>query len=218
ATMNLTAGNIKHFPLFFPEDNNIKIQVENLVSENIDISKQIWNFDEVSWDFNKHNLIKFKPKNNNLLSRAYIEYDKKIKEYLIKLKNNEEVLNEIFIKIYGVESELSPEITLKDLFVTPVTEYQEVCSFLSYFIGCLMGRYSLDVEGIAYAGGDFDESKYKIFRPNSSGLVLLTDDHYFDNDIIGRLKEFLSVAFSPETVEDNIKWLAEALEMRKNEN
>ncbi|WP_241680229.1 BREX-1 system adenine-specific DNA-methyltransferase PglX [Metabacillus mangrovi] len=81
-----------------------------------------------------------------------------------------------------------------------------------------MGRYSLDIDGLVNAGGKVDESIYETFKPNKDRLIQITDDHYFDNDIIVRLREFLSVAFSPETVNENIQWLAESLTLKKNES
>ena len=90
-------------------------------------------------------------------------------------------------------------------------------SFLSYFIGCVMGRYSLDMEGIIYAGGEWNDSKYRTFHPNKYGLIHLTDEHYFEDDIFARLREFLSVTFGLETVEENLQWLAESLELKRNE-
>src|SRR5699024_1529620 len=127
-------------------------------------------------------------------------------------------INEFFIKLYGLENELSTTVLDNYLSIQSIEREKEVKSLLSYFIGCLMGRNSLDFEGLDYAGGEFDESKYKTFKPNPNGLILLTDDHYFENDIIVRLREFLSVSFSPDTVDENLRWLAESLEMKKNES
>src|SRR5699024_60678 len=117
-----------------------------------------------------------------------------------------------------LNSELSPEIEDKDVTISKASKKDDARSLLSYFIGCLLGRYSLDIEGLAYAGGEFDESKYKTFNPNQDGLILITDDHYFENDIIVGVREFLSVAFSPDTVDENMRWLAESLKMKKNES
>ncbi|MEH7309341.1 SAM-dependent methyltransferase, partial [Neobacillus drentensis] len=113
---------------------------------------------------------------------------------------------------------VSPAVNHDEIKLRIPDKVKDTKSFLSYFIGCIMGRYSYDVEGIVFAGGDLDESKYNSFRPNKFGLVQITDDHYFENDIIARLREFLLIAFGSETVDENILWLAESLELKRNES
>src|SRR5699024_6390558 len=135
-----------------------------------------------------------------------------------KLKINEQVVNDIFINYFGLQGEINSEVEDEEITISIANRVRDTKSFISYFIGCIMGRYSLDVEGLAYAGGEFDKSKYKTFKPSPDGLILLTDDHYFENDIIVRLREFLSVALSPDTVDENMRWLAESLKMKKNES
>src|SRR5699024_8953396 len=146
-----------------------------------------------------------------------IWWEKKKKSYNI-LKDKEKIINKKFIELMELNSELSPEIEDKDVTISKASKKDDARSLLSYFIGCLLGRYSLDIEGLAYAGGEFDESKYKTFNPNQDGLILITDDHYFENDIIICLREFLSVAFIPDTVDANMHCLAELLKMKKNES
>jgi len=215
-TLNLTAGNIKYFPIIIPS-SNVKSDIKDKVLENIKISKEDWDSHEISWDFRRDALIKYKDE-SNLISNSYVKRKEKMDEYSSSLKYNEEKLNEIFISMYKLENELKPDVLSKDISITLPSMEGSVKEFLSYFVGTVMGRYSLDIEGLAYAGGEFDESKYKTFKPNPNGLILLTDDHYFENDIIVRLREFLSVAFSPDTVDENLRWLAESLEMKKNES
>ncbi|MBU9721604.1 BREX-1 system adenine-specific DNA-methyltransferase PglX, partial [Bacillus alkalicola] len=210
-TFQFEVGHIKSIPLI----NVINKEVEKLSSENINISKQDWNSFETSWDFVNHPLLQYRKVKLNE-SFKHWEMNKEI--HFKKMKDNEEKLNRIFIELYNLEEEITPEVSESDITIYKANREREAKSLLSYFIGCMMGRYSLDVEGLAYAGGEWDESKYQTFKPNNHGLVLLTDDRYFDDDIITRLREFLSVAFSPETVDENMEWIAESLTMKKNES
>lgn len=214
-TMNFEVGNLARLPIAYDilNDKDIKL----LAERNILIAKDDWDSFEISWNFAKHPFLSSKTE-NELLSNAFSNWEETTKNRRESIKSNEEKLNQIFIEIYSLEQELTPDVNIEDISISTADRDIDTKSFLSYFIGCLMGRYSLDVEGLAYAGGEFDESKYKTFKPNPNGLILLTDDHYFENDIIVRLREFLSVAFSPDTVDENMHWLAESLEIKKNES
>lgn len=215
-TLTTQVGDLKRIPVI--DKNKEKLEKINLLSkENVEISKNDWDDFEVSWDFKNSPMIQYKD-NFNKLFEIYNKWEKHKKAQFQKLKENEEKINSIFIELYGLDNEATSEVKNSDISIRIPNRENEAKNLLSYFIGCVMGRYSLDVEGLAYAGGDFDESKYKTFKPNPNGLILLTDDHYFENDIIVRLREFLSVAFSPNTVDENIHWLAESLEMKKNES
>jgi hypothetical protein len=214
-TLNFQVGNVASLPL--PVLNKeLKYRINKIVKENIDISKFDWDSFEISWKFNKHPFIHYNV--NNTLSAIYKNWNQQTIRRFNKLKEYEGELNEIFINYFDLQDELTPEVDDDEITITLADRERDSKSFISYFIGCVMGRYSLDVEGLAFAGGEFDDSKYKTFKPNSNGLILLTDDHYFENDIIVRLREFLSVAFSPDTVDENMQWLAESLEMKKNES
>lgn len=215
-TLNFEVGNLARLPII--QEMFIDRDISRLSQQNVSICKDDWNIYETSWEFKKHPFIKHKNSGLKDLSSVFEKFQKEKELNYKKIKENDIALNEIFINLYDLQEELSPEINENEITITLADSESDVKSFLSYFIGCLMGRYSLDVEGLAYAGGEFDESKYKTFKPNPDGLILLTDDHYFENDIIVRLREFLSVAFSPDTVDENLRWLAESLEMKKNES
>lgn len=198
--------------------NNIENEEEiiKIISRNIDISKEDWDFSEVSWGFKSNPLFKFKMSDSTL--KASFERWKNYLNILFNnLKENEEELNRFFINLFDLQNELTPEVPDKKIIITKADHSREAKSFLSYFIGCLMGRYSLDDEGLIYTGDEWDDSKYKKFKSNKFGLIQITDEHYFKDDIITSLQEFLSVTFGLETVEENLQWLAESLELRRNE-
>src|SRR5699024_7468591 len=141
--------------------------------------------------------------NTFLLIDSYKEYKNFLNRRLELINKLENKINLELTNLYKME--LTTIKTNNDEFSKDIIQKDQIVqSILSYFIGCSMGRYSLDNEGLAYAGGEFDESMYKSFKPNSDGLILLTDDQYFENDIIVRLREFLSVAFSQDTVDENM--------------
>src|SRR5699024_11042476 len=211
-TLNLQVGNVESLPLLYNKKE--KDYIDELVKQCLQLSVENWNSFETSWNFKNHPFLKHSI--SNKIVQNYKKCDSHIHEQREALRKLEEKINEFFIKLYGLENELSTTVLDNYLSIQSIEREKEVKSLLSYFIGCLMGRYSLDFEGLAYAGGEFDESKYKTFKPNPNGLILLTDDHYFENDIIVRLREFLSVSFSPDTVDENLRWLAESLEMKKN--
>ncbi|MFB4169022.1 BREX-1 system adenine-specific DNA-methyltransferase PglX [Virgibacillus sp. JSM 102003] len=214
-TLNFQVGNVASLPM--PVLNkDLKYEVSKLTQENINISRLDWDSLETSWDFKSHPFITYKI--NNKISDSYGNWNQETMNRFNKLKDNEREINEIFISYFGLQEELYSEVDDNEITIVKADCTRDAKSFLSYFIGCVLGRYSLDKEGLAYAGGEFDESKYKIFKPNQIGLIQLTDDHYFDIDIMVRLRDFLSEAFSPETVEENMQWLAESLTMKKNES
>ncbi len=207
-TLNKQINDLERIPIL--KSNRFEWIVEE-TQKLISLSKEEWDESETSWNFKYNPLI---DKRLNLLKDAFESYIKSVEERLRLLTKIEKDINLELLELYDMETDVA------DINVSNITyRHDEMAkSFLSYFIGCVTGRYSLDVEGLAYAGGEFDESKYKTFKPNPNGLILLTDDHYFENDIIVRLREFLSVAFSPDTVDENMRWLAESLEMKKNES
>lgn len=217
-TLNFQVGDIGNLPIINPENISIKNRIEHLVKENIAISEKDWHSFEKAWDFKTHPLCYLgKNSDNGILDNIYKIWKDYLVEQYTKIKNNEEEMNQIFINLYGFHGEITPEVMDEEIKIRKADRVSDTKSLLSYFIGCAMGRYSLDVEGVAYAGGVWEDLKYNTFIPNKYGLIHLTDEHYFENDIIALLREFLAVTFSAETIEENLQWLAESLELRRSE-
>lgn len=145
------------------------------------------------------------------ISQAYQRWEEETNTRFTQLKANEEELNRIFIDIYGLQDELTPEVEDKDVTVRKADLQRDIKSLLSYAVGCMFGRYSLDVEGLAYAGGAWDESKYVTFKPDEDNVIPITDEDYFEDDIIGRLIAWLKVVYGAETLEENLRFIADAL-------
>lgn len=202
-TINFQAGDIARVPITsIPDDE------KTIVSNSINISKIDWDSFETSWDFQKHPLIR----NTRTIKEAFSQWQTECDERFNQLKANEEELNRIFIDIYGLQDELTPEEDDKDVTVRKADLGRDIRSFVSYAVGCMMGRYSLDVDGRAYAGGDWDSSKYKTFIPDKDAIIPIADDEYFTDDIVGRFVEFVKAVYGTDTLEENLQFIADALD------
>ena len=215
-TINCQVDDIQRTPMLI--DNNNVIFAGSIANKNISLSKTDWDSFETSWDFKKHPLVQgvFKLNLENSLAEKYIEasymnWEKECNERFNTLKANEEELNRIFIDIYGLQDELTPEVEDKDVTVRKADLSRDIKSFVSYAVGCMFGRYSLDVDGLAYAGGDWDVSKYKTFIPDTDNVIPITDEEYFADDIVGLCAAFVKKVYGEETLEENLDFIAKAL-------
>ena len=230
-TLNYSSGVIQKAPVPLTP-------ASNLGSECVMLSKTEWDSYETSWDFKWHPLVRLKlagayawgdkPPVMRLAS-AYNAWKLECDGRFEKLKANEEELNRIFIDIYGLRDELTPDVADKDVTVHRIfdtkddvpenmqgssyvrTKRDEIVSLLSYAVGCMFGRYSLDAEGLAYAGGDWDDAKYKTFHPDRDGILPITDEEYLEDDIISRLCDWLKAVYGADTLEENLDFIAGAL-------
>lgn len=211
-TLNFQLRDISLMPLI---TSNVD-EITSISKRSLILSQQDWNAFETSWDFQKSPLL---TQNAVSLDQAYTNWSNEALTRFNQLKSNEEELNRIFIDLYGLQDELTPEEDDKEVSVRKADQVRDIKAFLSYFIGCVFGRYSLDQDGLVYAGGDWDDSKYTTFKPNKENIILLTDRQYFDDDrdIIVRLKEFLTKTFDPETLTENMDFIAQTLEPKKFE-
>lgn len=151
-----------------------------------------------------------------LLQDTFELWEEKCEHRFNMLKTNEEELNRIFIDIYGLQDELKPEIGDKDVTVRKADLQRDIKSLLSYAVGCMFGRYSLDNEGIAYAGGDWDSSKYQTFIPDEDNCIPITDEEYFEDDIVGLFCDWLKKVYGEDTLEENLEFIANALGNKGN--
>ena len=148
---------------------------------------------------------------NYNIKDAYESWKLNCDEKFKLLKNNEEELNRIFIDIYELSDELTPEVDEKDITIRKADRLREIKSLISYAVGCMFGRYSLDKKGLIYAGGEFDESRYIKFKVDSDNIIPITDEAYFDDDIVQKFKQFIEIAFGKETLNENLDFIAETL-------
>lgn len=217
-TLNTNISDITAQPLYYGKSPEQEDMVINLVSQNIALSKADWDSFETSWDFTRHPFIKAITKypnrmdiGNIYLAECYDIWAGECEERFEKLKANEEELNRIFIDIYGLQDELTPEVEDKDVTVRKADLGRDVRSFISYAVGCMFGRYSPTYDGLAYAGGTWDDGKYNIYKPDADGIIPICDDEYFEDDMMGRFVEFVRVVYGDSSLEDNLRFIANAL-------
>ena len=223
-TLNLTAGNMNKLPIIYKQDKAINI--ENIVKENIGKEKDDWDSFETSWDFQKHPLLR----KVSTIAEAFDQWQAECNERFNQLKANEEELNRIFIDIYGLQDELTPEVEDKDVTVRKADLGRDIRSFISYAVGCMFGRYSIYKEGLIYAGGKWNYNGYENmawiaegkpevlsfyskthFFPDQDNIIPICDDEYFVDDIVHKFIEFVSVVYGTENLDENIKFIADAL-------
>ena len=214
--------------------------VSQLSEQCLNLAKTDWDSFETSWDFKRHPLLQyaaFTPQmiaqeeangylTENGIADAYRHWKQACDERFNQLKSNEEELNRIFIDIYGLQDELTPEVEDKDVTVRKADLGRDIRSFISYAVGCMFGRYSLDVDGLAYAGGEWDKvnsteggregtlgcaSKYASFPADKDNIIPICDDEYFEDDIVGLFVEFVKTVYGAETLDENLKFIADAL-------
>ncbi|SEI62691.1 Methyltransferase domain-containing protein [Alkalibacterium gilvum] len=212
-TINMGNTYVLSLPRIYEPQSNIY----NLVHKNIAISISDWDSFETSWDFNEHPFLLHK-EDSSLVEHSFNNWKEVAEERFCQLKENEEELNRIFIDIYGLQDELTPEVEEKDVTVNKAKLDRDVKSFLSYLVGVMFGRYSLDKKGLAYAGGEWDESQYTTYKPDDTNIIPLTEDQYFEDDIMNKVEELVSLIYGKETLEENLRFIAEALKMKSNES
>lgn len=205
STLSCQVENIIKLPIIL--DNDRKNQVDDLVEENNNISKLEWDSFEVSWDFQHHPLLRKVP----TIAEAFDQWQAECDDRFNQLKTNEEELNRIFIDIYGLQDELTPEVEDKDVTVRKADLGRDIRSFISYAVGCMFGRYSLDVDGLAYAGGEWDANKYASFAADKDNIIPICDDEYFEDDIVGLFMKFVKTVYGADTLDENLKFIADAL-------
>ncbi|MCM3443723.1 BREX-1 system adenine-specific DNA-methyltransferase PglX [Metabacillus halosaccharovorans] len=211
-TIGFEAGYISKIPIII--DENIQHDFNNIVLQNISISKEDWDSFELSWDFEKHPLLKY---HSPRLESSFKSWEKFAESQFKKLKSNETEINRILIELYGLKGELSPEVEEKEITIRKADLEREIKSFISYAIGCSFGRYSLDEEGLVYAGGEFDHTRYLTFKADKDNILPILPGTYFEDDIVSKFIDFVSAAFGKETLNENLDFVTSALGRKKGE-
>ena len=186
---------------------DVRSEVTEYGIGSLKIAKRDWDSFEISWDFQHHPLLR----KVSTIAEAFDQWQTECDNRFNQLKANEEELNRIFIDIYGLQNELTPEVEDKDVTVRKADLGRDIRSFISYAVGCMFGRYSLDVDGLAYAGGEWDASKYASFLPDKDNIIPICDDEYFEDDIVGLFVKFVKTVYGAGTLDENLKFIADAL-------
>ena len=230
-TVGFDVGYIGSIPYRTPKEKSAEI-VENYYKKNVDFAKKDWDSFETSWDFAEHPLVKWsrqlwdatsigatmahyyhgeRPKVSCPVELCYLLWQGECSDRFAKLKANEEELNRIFIDIYGLQDELTPEVEDKDVTVRRADRARDIRSLISYAVGCIFGRYSLDKPGLAYAGGDWNPDQYHTFLPDADNVIPITDEEYFPDDLTGLFVAWVKKVFGADSLEDNLAFIAKAL-------
>lgn len=266
-TMAFNISDVAKLPIIICEN---KESINNLSDRNILIARNDWDYFETSWDFKVHPLLKFLDEAKDFkLSSSFEVWENECELKFNQLKDNEEELNRIFIDIYGLQDELTPEVEDKDVTIRKADRERDIKSFISYAVGCMFGRYSIDSEGLIYAGGDFNdkwrvedakakvksslefpeidlgevrewyidadgfskerESPEKIdpriedvwidarFMPDRDNVIPITEDEYFEDDIVVKFIEFVKIVYGEETLEENLDYIADSIGRKASE-
>ena len=211
STMTFQVGDLNKVPINM--NNHEKENIEKLVKSCIYISKEEWDEFELSWDFKNHYAIKF---SQDSFENTFFKYmDFKNNQYN-KLKKNEFILNNLINKIYNITDIQDSVVSIKnEITLTKIHLEEFVKSFISYAVGCMFGRYSLDNEGLQFAGGEFNINNYSKFIPDDDNIIPVLDSEYFEDDIVNRFVEFVKTCFGEETLEENLDFIANALAKNK---
>ena len=223
-TISTQVGDMARIPVYF--DENKKSEIDASVKKCIDCSRNDWDSFETSWDFQHHPLLRKVP----TIVEAFEQWQTECDDRFNQLKANEEELNRIFIDIYGLQDELTPEVEDKDVTVRKADLGRDIRSFISYAVGCMFGRYSIYRDGLVYAGGKWNYNAYEDaawlcdgkpdviefykqthFMPDEDNIIPICDDEYFTDDIVGRFVEFVEAVYGTDTLDENLKFIANAL-------
>jgi type II restriction/modification system DNA methylase subunit YeeA len=216
-TLNMNPGDTGKIP--FPKNSEIENQVEGIVKKLIDVSKHDWDSREQSWDFSDLSWITMRA-GISRISDAWGKHSAQVDADRQTCKSLEARNNSIFIEAYGLQHELSPEVPEEQITLARADREKDCQRLISYSIGCMMGRYSLDESGLVYAHAGnvgFDASRYATFPADADGIVPLTDERWFADDAASRVREFLLAVSGADTLEENMAWLAESLGTKASE-
>ena len=222
-TVNYEVGNIKAMP-FIRQNEEVLTEI---VQENIKMAKCDWDAYETSWNYKRHPLIR----SVSTVADAFAQWEAECDQRFVQLKANEEEMNRIFIDIYGLQDELTPEVEDKNVTVRKADLQRDIKSLISYVVGCMFGRYSPLKDGLLYAGGDWDYTAIQQELMDAIGknefssgdmvwdanfidkdnIIPICDDEYFDDDIVGRFMKFIEAVYGKDTLEENLKFIADAL-------
>ncbi|WP_042147863.1 BREX-1 system adenine-specific DNA-methyltransferase PglX [Paucisalibacillus sp. EB02] len=209
-TLNFQVRDVRNLPLIIEKQET----VNELIEQVINLSKENWDSSETSWDFKKHPLVKCSSPD---LESAFKHWEKLTESQFNQFKLIEEDINRIFIGLYGLQEEITPNIEDKEVSIHKSELERDIKSFISYAIGCSFGRYSLDEEGLIYAGGTFEKLRYKTFPVDQDNILSILPGSYFEDDIVSRFVDFVRTTFGLENLNKNLDFIAYALGRKKGE-
>ena len=203
-TIDFNPGPVSKAPLQMMHNYD---EIDKKVKENIELSKAEWDSYELSWEFLKHPLIGEK----GLIENNWNKWKKKSETRIAIMKGNEEIINDSFISLYNLKGSLKPVVEERMISLRKADKGKDIRSLISYAVGCMFGRYSLNTEGLIFAGGKWEDNLYISYKPDEDNCIPITDEEYFEDDIVNRFTEFIKIAYGEDTIEENLQFIAEAL-------
>ena len=213
-TLNYQVNNVGSIPV--PKNIDTKL-VSEISTKCVLIAKTDWDSYETSWDFTQNPIIRTEQSN---LEQAFNTWQQQNADAMAEMKRLEEENNKLFIDAYGLQDELTPDVPDERITLTRADREKDSQRLVSYALGCMMGRYSLDESGLIYAHAgnqDFDSSRYQTFPADADGIIPLTEMHWFEDDATHRIQEFLTAVWGKDTLDANMQWLAESLDKKASE-
>ena len=211
-TLHFEVGQIQNYPIF-----QVTQDIENNTKNLVKLSQVDWDSYEFSWDFTQNPIIRTQ---HSSLEQAFNTWKQQNADAVAEMKRLEEENNKLFIDAYGLQDELTPDVPDEQITLTRADREKDSQRLISYALGCMMGRYSLDEPGLIYAHAgnqDFDASRYQKFPADADGIIPLTEMHWFEDDATHRIQEFLTAVWGKETLDANMQWLAESLDKKASE-
>ncbi len=206
-SINLQKKDLKSIPYIVERTE----EVSSIVKNQIEISRRDWSSYETSIEFERNALVPHERYGNgNTIIDRLTEYITRVKADYDSFYQNELEINNIFKEIYKF-NDFNIEFERRDVSVKNVENVAEIRALISYAVGCMFGRYSLDVDGLAYAGGVWDSSKYQTYLPDKDNIIPICDDDYFDDDITGCFIKWVETVYGADTLEENLRFIASAL-------
>lgn len=206
-TLNYEVGHIASFPII--RNSDCEAKVSKMVQQNVRESKNEWDSYEVSWDFLRDPLVS--SCSDGRISSSFELLRNKMKTSFDSVKTNEEGINSLLIDLYGLSDEMSPAVTDDRITIRIPTKESAIKNLIQYSVGCMFGRYSLDNNGLIYAGGKFDFFKYEKYKVDVDNIIPINDDEYFGDDIVMKFVDFIAVVFGKECIEENLRYVADNL-------
>jgi hypothetical protein len=213
-TLNFQVKDVRAIPIILP-DQSAKQMIDAIVEENIQLSEDDWNSYETSFHFTIHPLLRFQS-HTGLISKAFSKWERDCETRFNKLKDNEQKINEIIVALYKV-TDIESNVEDQDVTVSKANRERAVVSFISYAIGCMFGRYSLDYDGLMNTGEELDFSYYKTYIPVDDPILPIHSGAYSEDDIVQRFSKFVEVSFGKQTLAENLEYIAEVLGKKKEE-
>lgn len=208
-TLSTSSNSVSKVPLIVRYDK--EDYIEEIVKNNVSLSKKDWDSFETSWDFKHHPLL-----GGNSVKLAFEKWQIESLNRFNQVKSFEEEINRIFIDMYELQDELTPSVEEGDVTVSKSNIGRDIRSLISYAVGCMFGRYSIDWDGLAFAGGQWLDSRYSTFLPDKDNILPITDEEYFKDDIVGLFIDFVKKGYGQETLEENLDFIANALGRKGN--